>query len=184
MLRVLLGCCLCLLVVAPHSLRGEAAEKALSDAFIRWLRKQVRPVDENIAKRTETGLAREPLRSTKVQEAIRKIHAEPEIRDELSTLWDFMDDATKKRAQFQASELTRYLEEEAERIKKEEKLRGECGEKVASILIKTACFCVKEKSKTGLWPTDELSAKFVMESFWCNDGVRLWPTGTSHLSIG
>jgi hypothetical protein len=157
--------CICLVVVWPHSLPAQAPKKAFSDAIIRFLRKQVRPLDEKIANRTEKSVSPEAMRAMKANEAIKKIEAHPEMKDETRILWDIADDATKKRAQMEALELKRELKEEAGRIAEEEKLSAECEEKVASALKNTLCFCVKEKLSKGSWPPDETSTKFVTEVY-------------------
>ena len=89
----------------PHSLPAQGPKKAFGDAIIRFLRKQIRLMDEKIANRTERSTSPEAMRSMKANEAIRRIEAHPEIKDGTFVIWDIADDATKKRAQMEASEL-------------------------------------------------------------------------------
>lgn len=139
-------------------------KKAVVDEIISSLIKHVRPADENIAKRAGKNLSSETVPSIKVSEAIRKMKADRDVDHVVSFLWDAADDATKKRAELQASELKREFKEETDRIKKEEKLTDECAEKVASAFIKTGCFCAKEKLRTDLWPTADASDRLVAEA--------------------
>jgi hypothetical protein len=173
-----LRCCICLLLVAPQSLPAEAIGKGVVDEIIRSLSKHVRPVDENIAKRAGKNLSPETERSIKAMKAIREMKVDLDIEDAVSILWDAADDATKKRAELQASELKRDFKEETDRIKKEKKLSDECAEKVASAFIKTGCFCAKKKFKTGLWPTADASDKFAAEA--ANAAMQCVLLGLTH----
>jgi hypothetical protein len=75
-----LVCYICLLAVLPHSLPAQATpEKAFSDTVIRFLRKEIRRLDEKITNRTESRTSPEAM---KAKEWIRRIEAHPELTDD------------------------------------------------------------------------------------------------------
>lgn len=162
-----LVCSFCVLALLLQSLPAQAnPENALTDAAIRFLRKAIHGQDEKIAKQTEKSISQETIQSKKAYErTIRTIETHPEAGNDPVVIWDVADDAVKKRAQTEATELEHASNEEADRIAKEEKLSEECAEKVASAFKKTVCFCVRQKLLKRSFPDDAAAARFVEGAF-------------------